>query len=124
MRGFTLIEGLVSMAIVTFVLFAAIGLYPSSVMATIQAGDQITATSMAQQILEDARLQDFASVAVGAQEQPSQTVQTHVYAISETVTQPAADVKQIVVTVSWTGRTGAESTTYQTAIFDTEGGME
>jgi Tfp pilus assembly protein PilV len=122
MRGFTLIEGLVACFILSTVMMAAIGLYPSSVLATIEASNRTTASGVASMALEDARMQDFNAIPLGKTTLPDQTLDGTVYHALLEVEAPAADVKRIQVTVQWSDRLPG-SVTYETAVFNYRGGQ-
>lgn len=112
-RGFSLLEVLSAMTLFALVASALGGLATTSMTFTMQNKHATLAAMIGQQQLEDLRSLPYASIL------PSSTIvtmqgQAFTVATGVIADSPAANMKDITVTVSWTGPEGSKSYAFRT----------
>lgn len=107
-RGGSLLEVLAAMSLFALVASGAAKLAVGSMRQTVQNRHGTAATMLAQKRLEELRGLAYADMLPGS---TSTTVDGLVYVVATSVLDdtPAAGMKQLTVTVSWTGPGGAKS---------------
>jgi general secretion pathway protein I len=107
-RGYTLLEVLAAMSLFAIVATAAGGLATSSMRYTMRNRHATTAAMLAQQAIEDVRALDYPNIIGGTS---TATIDNTVYTTTTVVVDnsPAANMKNITVTVSWSGPEGSRS---------------
>lgn len=113
--AFTLLETLIATQILCVVFFIVMSLFPSSLMSLRKGRDLISATHIAQRVIEEKRLERFDTLAGGRQQENCDGV---VFDVDVEVTGINDDVKRIVAVVSWDGPTsGRSSVSFETRLF-------
>jgi type IV pilus modification protein PilV len=112
-RGFTLIEMMVAILLIGVGLMGVAALSTTVTRANQQSAAITAASSLAQERIERFRTEDYAAIASGSD---TRTLDGITYSRSWTVTanDPAAGLKTIAVTVSWTTRGRTHQTTLST----------
>jgi len=112
-QGFTLIEMMVVVLLIGVGLMGLAALSGTVAQANVKSSALTTASALAQSQIESFRSQPYSSITAGSD---VRTVNGVSYSRSWTVSSgtPAAGLKTIVVTVTWTSRGKTHSTTLST----------
>jgi len=105
-RGFSLLEVVVSISLVGLIVIFVLTLWPSSIVASQAADEQIEAESLAQSHLEESRAVPFSSLGIGTQQLSSPGDRYRVF--REVFQPPGTDPDQTVgirITVLWESKT-------------------
>jgi len=98
-RGYTLIEVLVGGVLLTTVFFAILDILPGSLAGMRHAHNLLSASNLAQGVIEQVRATSFAQLASATL--PDQMVDGTVYHMTMTVTTRSPRVTDVDITVSW-----------------------
>jgi type II secretory pathway pseudopilin PulG len=122
-KGFNLVEILVSFTILLFVLLGIASIFPAG-HAFIKASGNITRASfVAQSVLEEYRRKDFTQIVSGTgsitlNETFSDRTNSIPYNYTVTVSAVNSDLKSIIVLVSWPGNVGRRNLTVSSLIYN------
>ena len=113
--GFSLVEAMVAMTILSVGLLVAAQTIPMALMATGQAGVRTSAVQVAQQRLDDLRSQDYyaGSLTPGVYTATAGNYDIE-WAITDSIPVPGS--KCITMTASWDAATGAQEATLTTYV--------
>lgn len=128
-RGFTLIEMLVSVTLLTFVMLGLLAFIPAARQATDRQRGQTVATNLARATLEDLRRKGFDDTSLdvtGSAVTSVVTIQNFRFSTSYVVSwvdpatgdaaSVATDLKQVIVTITGAGRTKGISMRHTTLV--------
>ena len=113
-RGFTLLEVMLTLALVATGTVACAELFHRAQAGNTDGEATLIATGLAQRRLEELRNTSYASLANESAATVSSPSGYSQFTRSVTVTTPYANLKQIVVTVSWAAPGGTVSVSLQT----------
>ena len=121
-RGISIIEVLLSCAIITIILYVVVTLFPMAVLELKKAHDTVAAGTIAQRLLEQMRAQPFGTLTPSATS--TEQVGSTVFSITnESYLEADPHLKHLKVTVSWSTafrgspQTIRSSKTYETSVF-------
>ena len=116
MRGFSLAELLVTMAILIGLLLAIFNLLPGALLAVADAQDQLAASTVAQAVLEQERMLPGNQLANGVNAFPTTA---NGFTPTVTITRPSTDQKlvDISVDVAWQNKIGPHLITRELQIY-------
>jgi Tfp pilus assembly protein PilV len=123
-RGFTVIEFVVASMFIGIVVLALYSMFLGIKQVDRTTNDYTTATSVAQQLMEEYRDIPYSGIAVGTVDDTSSALGPYPNLLSPRsatvdVTQVnASGIKQVDVTVSWTDRTGYKTIHMTTQVAD------
>jgi general secretion pathway protein I len=116
-RGFSLLEMLAALSLFAIVASAVVTLASQSMRRTIENRHGTQAALLIQTELERLRELDYPNVVAGTT-MTSMAGQSYSMVTAVAADTPAANMKQVTVTVSWTGPEGARSYAVQTILTD------
>jgi len=121
-RGFTLLETLVSLVMVSMLVMVVYNLLPLAFVATRQAGRETQADALATSLLEEYRAKPFSHLVPGTLRPDAVTVGGTTYLPVIRVSQPtgpgAGRLRHLEVEVSWTHGNRAHSARYSLDVVD------
>ena len=121
-RGFTLLETLVSLVLVSMLVMVVYNMLPLGFLATRQAGRENQADALAASLLEDCRARPFSHLAPGTVRPDAVTVGGTTYLpvvrISEPTGPGSSRLRHLEVEVSWTHGNRAHSARHSLDVVD------
>jgi Tfp pilus assembly protein PilV len=123
-RGYTIMEFVIASIVIGIVVLSLYGMFYGVTKINTDADNYTIATAAAEQILEEYRNTPYSSISVGTVDDTSSALAAYPSLLSPrsataTVTLVnASGIKQVDVTISWTGQGGAKSIELTTQIAD------